>query len=152
MRRWWGLPRGDDGAFPLEAAILTPVVILFLCLVIAFGRTTLAGNAVDSAAKEAAREASITRDPRDATALKASALKAATKSLDQDGLSCRPLDVAATYHALKIDALGNVDLGKVEVTVSCVVSLSGVAFPGTPGSKTMTGRFSSVVDRYRERG
>jgi Flp pilus assembly protein TadG len=136
----------------LEAAILTPVIVLFLCLVVAFGRTTLAGNAVDSAAKEAAREASIARDPRDAAELKAVAREAAAKSLDQDGLSCKSLDVDAKYHALNLDAAGNVNLGNVEVTVNCVVSLSGVAFPGTPGSKTMTGRFSSVVDRYAERG
>ncbi len=150
MRRWWGLPRGDDGAFPLEAAILTPVVLLFLCLVIAFGRTTLAGNAVDMAAKEAAREGSIARDPKDAKRL---AQAAAAKSLDQDGLSCKGgPQVDADYRELKLDSEGKVvEFANIEVTVHCVVSLSGVAFPGTPGSKTMTGKFTSVVDRYRER-
>ncbi|WP_406280863.1 TadE/TadG family type IV pilus assembly protein [Embleya sp. NBC_00896] len=144
MRLWRGRPKGDGGSFPLEAAILTPVIIAFLCLVIAFGRTTLAGNAVDAAAKEGAREASIARDPGDAQAL---AEGAAARSLRQDGLGCKSLQVVARYDRKEIG-----EVGSVVVTVNCTVSLSDIAFPGMPGSKTMTGKFTSVVDRYRERG
>ena len=148
MRRWHGRPRGDDGAFPLEVAILAPVLIAFLCLVIAFGRTTLAGNAVDAAAKAGAREASIARNAEDA---KAYAEQAIARSLEQDGIDCG--EAQPGYVELDRFSPNNVGTpGWVTVRVNCTVSLAGIAFPGMPGSKTMKASFTSVVDAYRERG
>ncbi|WP_026219193.1 TadE family protein [Embleya scabrispora] len=139
-----GRPQADEGSFALEAAVLAPVLIAFLCLIIAFGRTTLAGNGVDAAAKAGAREASIARD---ATSARGAADAAVKRSLDQDGIGCDPQTT--------VDARGfEADVGTaatVTVTVTCKVSLSDVAFPGIPGSKTMQGTFTSVIDTYRER-
>ncbi|MFI1377905.1 TadE/TadG family type IV pilus assembly protein [Embleya sp. NPDC020886] len=139
-----GSLRADEGSFALEAAVLAPVLIAFLCLVIAFGRTTLAGNGVDAAAKAGAREASIARNASDA---ESAARAAVVQSLDQDGIACAPVT--------HVDITGfATDVGKaatVTVSVTCKVSLSDVAFPGIPGSKTMNGTFTSVIDTYRER-
>lgn len=149
MRTWGarvyrGRLQADEGSFALEAAVLAPVLIAFLCLIIAFGRTTLAGNGVDAAAKAGAREASIARD---ATNAKTLAEEAVRRSLDQDGIGCEPrttVDTAGFGNAVGTAAT-------VTVSVTCKVSLSDVAFPGIPGSKTMKGTFTSVIDTYRER-
>lgn len=145
--RWWnGRPRGDDGAFPLEAAILAPLLIAFLCLVIAFGRTTLADNAVDAAAKAGAREASIARNGEDARTY---AEQAIARSLEQDGITCGETQPGHVELDRFSPSIGTP--GWVTVTVNCTVSLAGIAFPGMPGSKTMKASFTSVVDAYRER-
>ncbi|MGH9059370.1 MAG: hypothetical protein ACRDZY_07660 [Acidimicrobiales bacterium] len=39
--------------------------------------------------------------------------------------------------------------GRVGATVDCVVSLSGAAVPGLPGSMTLSGASSGPVDPYR---
>ncbi|MGW1995418.1 TadE family protein [Embleya sp. NPDC001921] len=139
-----GSPRADEGSFALEAAVLAPVLIAFLCLIIAFGRTTLAGNGVDAAAKAGAREASIARDADQAVT---NAKAAVARSLAQDGIGCRAdTDVSTAGFRAPVGTAAT-----VTVTVTCKVSLSDVAFPGIPGSKTMKGRFTSVIDTYRER-
>ncbi|MGC0417439.1 TadE family protein [Embleya sp. AB8] len=142
-----GIPRSDEGSFALEAAVLAPMVIAFLCLIIAFGRVSVAGNGVDAAAKAGAREASIARDPDRARDL---AQRAVDRSLEQEGIGC-----PGERHHTEVDTSGfSVDVGQaatVTVTVTCNVSLSDVAFPGIPGSKTMNGTFTSVIDTYRER-
>ncbi|MFI6581562.1 TadE/TadG family type IV pilus assembly protein [Embleya sp. NPDC050493] len=139
-----GSLRADEGSFALEAAVLAPVLIGFLCLVIAFGRTTLAGNGVDAAAKAGAREASIARDESTA---RTRAMAAVERSLAQDGIDCSAETVVDTSgFSVKVGTAAT-----VTVTVACKVSLSDVAFPGIPGSKTMRGTFTSVIDTYRER-
>ncbi|GCD97583.1 membrane protein [Embleya hyalina] len=139
-----GSLRADEGSFALEAAILTPVLIAFLCLIIAFGRTSVAGNGVDAAAKAGAREASIARDPGHA---EVNARAAVASSLAQDGIHCTP------YTDVKLPGFDTAPgtPGIVTVSVTCTVSLSDVAFPGIPGSKTLHGTFTSVLDTYRGR-
>lgn len=146
-RVYRGSLRADEGSFALEAAVLAPVLIAFLCLVIAFGRISVAGNGVDAAAKAGAREASISRDGSDAKGLAEAAVE---RSLRQEGVGCprsrRTVDVNVDGFSAEVGTAAT-----VTVTVTCNVSLSDVAFPGIPGSKTMRGRFTSVIDTYRER-
>lgn len=60
-------------------------MIIFLCLALAGGRVVTAGNKVDAAAEDAAREASISRT---VGAARSNALSAARETLADQGLKC----------------------------------------------------------------
>lgn len=79
-------PRDERGSAAIEAAIGLPAFILFVGLIIAGGRLALAHQALQSAASDAARSASIARDAGDA---KTSAQQEATTSLNNQNLHCR---------------------------------------------------------------
>ena len=61
MARWARRVRSDEGSAAIEAAIVLPALIMLLCLAIAGGRIVISGAKIDSAAEDAAREASIHR-------------------------------------------------------------------------------------------
>jgi Flp pilus assembly protein TadG len=126
--------------------VLVPAIVAIICVVIAAGRIALAGQGVDAAARSAAREASLARTPGDAVAR---AEAAARRTLDQEGISCASLGITVDTSGLRAP-VGQV--GTVRADITCTVGLSDVALPGLPGSKTMRASYTSVVDRYRERG
>jgi Flp pilus assembly protein TadG len=135
----------ERGSISLEVAILGPVLLLLLGLAVAAGRITVSGGAVEAAARDAAREASIARD---ASTAGAAARAAALDSLARQGLRCAGL-------AVTIDTSGfRTPVGQpaqVSAVVTCAVTLSDLAVPGLPGTKTLRGQFTSPLDRYRER-
>ncbi|WP_327071862.1 TadE/TadG family type IV pilus assembly protein [Kitasatospora sp. NBC_01302] len=135
----------DRGALSLEAAILFPVLLALLLLVVAVGRSHLADNSVSDAAREAARAASLERDP---TAARTAGTQAAQAALQDQGQHCSALqiDVPTTGFAT---ALGTP--ASVTVTVRCTVDLSDLTLPGMPGTTTVTGVFTSPIDPYRAR-
>ncbi|TRV81770.1 pilus assembly protein [Streptomyces sp. 130] len=135
----------DRGSEAVQAAIVTPLMIIFLCLALAGGRVVTAGNKVDAAAEDAAREASISRT---AGAARSNALAAARETLADQGLTCSGTRVSVDASGLNAP-LGTV--GTVRVTVACTVPLSDLMLPGAPGSHTLTSTFTSAVDAYRER-
>ena len=53
----------DEGNAALELVVLAPVLLFILGLVVAAGRTSIAQGAVDAAARDAARQASISLTP-----------------------------------------------------------------------------------------
>lgn len=137
--------RRDDGNVVVELAPVALVIIAFIALAIAAGRIVLARMAVQSAARDAARQASISRTP---AAAQAAATRSARAALRADGLGCAP--------AVTIDTAGfAVPAGQpsqVSATVTCTVRLAGLtAVPGIPGSRTLTASFSSPLDPYRAR-
>ncbi len=133
------------GAPSTQAAQLFPVIMLALLAVVAGGRVSNAHDATDQAARAASRIASIQRDP---TTAHATATTAATTELTSQGLHCASVSVA-------VDTAGlTAPVGQpstVTATVSCVASLSDIAFPGIPGDRTLTATFTSPVDPNRER-
>lgn len=134
----------EAGNAPLELIILAPIVIALIGLMIGAGRTTMAQGAVDAAARDAARQASLARTEAGA---QAAAQLSAGAELAQDGLHCTP-------QVLPLLGQFGAPLGQpasVSVTVSCTVSLSDLFVPGMPGSKTLTATFSSPLDPYRGR-
>ena len=139
------LRRDDRGSVSLEAAVVAPGLFLLLALAIIAGRTSLAAGAVEQAARDAARQASIARD---AGTARQRAVPTARATLAAQGLQCGRLSV-------DLDTSGfAVPVGQpaqVTATVVCTVALADVAIPGTPGSKTLTARFSSPLDTFRER-
>jgi Flp pilus assembly protein TadG len=134
----------DRGTSSVEVAILAPALLAMILLAIGAMRVELAGQSVDAAAHDAARAASISRDGADATANATSAARAA---LDQDNLVCSDLTVN-----VNVDGFGRGlgEPGSVSATVTCVVDLSDISIPGTPGTKTLTATYTSVLDQYNE--
>ena len=136
---------GDQGSAAIEAAIVLPALIMFLCLAIAGGRIVTSGSKIDSAAEDAAREASIHRT---ATAAQSAARSAAAASLKDQGIACTSTSVTLNTGGLSVP-VGQV--GTVTATVTCTVKLSDLLLPGVPGAKTLTSTATSVVDQYRQR-
>lgn len=144
LRRFWS--RDERGSASVEAAIIVPALVLFLGLVIFAGRTALAHQAVQAAANDAARAASLTRSPDLA---RAAALDAAEQTLTNRELRCASTGVDVDTSALGTP-LGQ--YGTVTVQVTCTVDLADLVVPGVPGTRTVTASMSSPVDAYRERG
>ncbi|MFG3065035.1 TadE family protein [Streptomyces sp. NPDC048231] len=145
-RRYWKRARGDEGSVALEAAIIMPSLIMFVCLAIAGGRLVTSGTKIDAAAEDAAREASLHRT---AASAQQAAHQAATETLTDQGITCASTHVTVDTGGLTV-AIGQV--GTVTVTVNCTVNLSDLLLPGVPGTRTLTSRATSIVDQYRQRG
>ena len=145
MTRRTGRAAADEGNAALELVILAPVLLALLGLVIAAGRMSIAQGSVDAAARDAARQASISLTPAAAQAAgEASALAA----LRQDGLDCRPVVL------INVSQFATTQPGEqaaVTATVRCTVSLSDLALPGLPGSTRLQAEFTSPLDIYRSR-
>ncbi|MDQ1041871.1 TadE/TadG family type IV pilus assembly protein [Streptomyces sp. V4I2] len=139
----WG--RGDEGSVAIEAAVILPPLIMFICLAIAGGRLVTSGAKIDAAAEDAAREASIHRT---VAAAQNAAQAAAAESLGDQGITCASADVTVNTGGLSVP-VGQV--GTVTVTVTCTVTLSDLLLPGVPGARTLTSTATSVVDQYRQR-
>ncbi|MFC7993160.1 TadE family protein [Streptomyces pilosus] len=146
MARWTRRTRGDDGSVAIEAALIVPPLLMFVCLAIAGGRIVTSGAKIDAAAEDAAREASIHRT---AASAQTAAQAAATESLNDQGITCASSSVNINTGGLSVP-LGQV--GTVTVTVSCTVPLADLLLPGAPGARTLTSTATSVVDQYRQRG
>jgi Flp pilus assembly protein TadG len=140
----------DHGSAALELVILGPVLLFLLGLVIAAGRTSIAQGSVDAAARDAARQASISRTP---AAAQAAALASARRALRHDAIDCNP---AVTVHTggpgsgIGFGAPAG-QPASVSAQVTCVVSLSDLMVPGMPGSRTLTAKFTSPLDPFRAR-
>ncbi|HEX6684901.1 MAG TPA: TadE/TadG family type IV pilus assembly protein [Candidatus Limnocylindrales bacterium] len=136
----------DRGSVAVELAILTPAMILFFLVTVVAGRITLAQQAAEAAAFEAARTASLARD---AGTAHDDGEAAALASFASQGIQCTaPLVVEVDTSGFGIEPPGT---AVVTATVSCSVQLSDVALPGMPGSLTLAAEFTSPLDRYRSR-
>ncbi|WP_432976856.1 TadE/TadG family type IV pilus assembly protein [Dactylosporangium sp. CA-233914] len=137
--------RGDRGSAAIEAAILAPVLLALIGLAIAGGRIQVAGGAIEAPAHDAARAASIARTEGQA---RTDAYRAASATLDQQGLHCSQLTVV-------VDTSGfAVPVGQpatVAASITCVVDLSDIVVDGLPGSRTINATFVSVLDTFRTR-
>ncbi len=131
--------RGEEGGVSVELVLLTPLLVLLLLFVVALGRLAGARLEVDGAAAQAARAASIARDPRTATAL---AKETATDALGSDHVTCAQL-------AVTTDTADFAPGGEVNVTVTCNVELGDLVGLRLPASESITSNSSSVIDTYR---
>lgn len=133
-------PRSERGSASAELALLTPVLIVVLLLMVGLGRIARGRADVDSAARDAARAASLARSPEAARVL---AEDAAAATLATEGLPCRHFQV-------EVDVADFRPGGLVAADVSCAVDLADLTLLRLPGSRTLTARSVSVVDRFRE--
>lgn len=137
-------PGTDAGNAALELVILAPVIILLICMVIAAGRVAIAQGSIDAAARDAARQASISRSPDAAIA---AAKASATAELAREGLDCTPVVTVDTSQFAR--PLGQP--ASVTASVSCTVSLSDLVLPGLPGQVPLHDSFTSPLDPFRGR-
>jgi len=146
-----GRGAGERGSITVELAGLAPALLLILLLVIAAMRVTVAGGRVDSAARDAARAASLTRTPGQASL---AAGQSAARSLTSAHVACTRLavtvDTAGFAAPSGVVGAGGTG-GTVGVQISCAVDLADVAIPGVPGSMTMTASYTAPLDPYRAR-
>jgi Flp pilus assembly protein TadG len=133
----------DRGSVTLELVIFAPALIIALLFVIAAGRIAQAHQAVEAAARDAARQASIARDP--ATA-RTNATTSAQAALTREGLSCpAQVSVDTSGFARSLGAPAT-----VTARVTCTVHLADVALAGVP-TTTVSSRFTSPIDPFRGR-
>jgi Flp pilus assembly protein TadG len=135
----------ERGSVSVELALLAPALLLLLSFAVFVGRTQIAEGAVQEAARSAAREASLARDPATAAAL---AGAQAERTLAAQNLRCQQTTVDVDTAGFQAP-LGQP--GDVTVSITCVVGMADLLAPGLPGSVTVEASFISPVDAYRER-
>lgn len=129
----------DRGTLALELAIMTPVLVAFMMLMVGVGRIVNAQSQVDSAARDAVRDASIARSAGEA---QSRAVAAAQASLNNHTW-CQGGPSTLT------DTSAWAPGGRVSVTVTCDADLGGLSLIGLPGAKQMTGRATAPLDTFR---
>ncbi|TNM66880.1 pilus assembly protein [Streptomyces sp. NP160] len=136
---------GDRGSLTLELVVIAPGLLLLVSLLVVGGRMAVAHNAVQSAAGDAARSASLARTGPAAQEL---AEQTARVALAQEGLQCSASEVHADTSGFSVP-VGQP--AQVTVSVACTVRLSDIAIPGLNGDRLVTAEVTSPLDRYRER-
>ena len=139
-----GRRRDERGSAAIEAAIAVPAFGLFIGLTIFGGRTASTDEALQSAAAEGARSASLARDAQSA---RTQAREAAVASIANQSLGCSGVEVTVDTGDF---SKGPGVPGSVEVRVSCRLALSDLSVPGVPGSRVMRASMSSPLDTWRE--
>lgn len=146
MSAWWKR-QSARGSISVELAVLTPAFLMLIVIAIAYGRVSIAANAVDVAAHDAARAASISRS---AGAAELAAVQAAEAALNQQGLLC--VDGPNVRVDTSGFADGGLDLSYVIVDVSCTVPFTDLPLlPIAASGHTVETRFVSAIDVFRER-
>lgn len=139
--------RADDhGSVTAEGIFAITAVMLVLLLGAAAGRVMVATFAVESAARDTARQASIARTAAEA---RANALGSAATSLSSSGVTCEAVDVRVNTAGFG-RPVGSP--ATVQATIRCTVPLADLAFPGLPGSVVRQATATSPLDPYRGRG
>jgi len=137
------LGRRDRGSVTLELVIFGPALIIALLFVIGAGRIAQAHQAVEGPARDAARQASIARNP--ATA-RANATTSAQAALSREGLSCQAyVSVDTSGFARPLGAPAT-----VTARVACTVHLADITLAGVP-TTTVSAGFTSPIDPFRGR-
>ncbi|MEY9211424.1 pilus assembly protein [Thermobifida halotolerans] len=134
----------DSGNATLELAAMATALLLIVGLLVVAGRVQVSRHAVEEAARDAAREASIART---ATTARTNAHAAAERTLDAQGLRCTSLHVTVDTTDFT-QPPGRP--GQVAATVTCRIDTSGLALPAL-SPRTATATVHSPLDTYRER-
>ena len=135
---------GERGTAVVEVVILAPALAMLLALIIVGGRLAMADMAVQAAAAEAARTASLARTHGEATS---AAHAAAVSGLHAQKVNCLSVtvDLDTSGFAAPVGTPSS-----VAATVTCRVNLAGL-LPAVPGSIDVTATADSPIDTYRER-
>jgi len=138
MRRPTRSRSASRGSATVELVLAAPILILLLWFLVYCGRMSDSRLRIEDAAHQAARAASLDRDP---AAARTDARSTAANALAAGGITCRSFAVATS---------GTLEPGStVTASVTCTVGLSDLALLHVPGSQTLTARFSAPVDTYR---
>jgi len=131
--------RADErGAAATEITLIAPLLIVLLLFVALCGRYALARGRIDSAARDGARAAALTRE---AGAADAAARSSVDANLNAGGLPCDSV-------AVDVDTSDFRAGGTVGVRLVCSVKTSDLSLLGI-GPRTMTSSSLAVIDVYR---
>ena len=133
--------RHERGGAAVEIVLVTPLFIVMILFVVGLGRLASTREAVDGAARDAAREASMART---ASGADQRAKDVATETLKDRQVTCQGLDIKTNANAGTF-----VPGGIVTVDVSCTVANVDVVLSGLPYSSTLHGTFAAPIDKYR---
>jgi len=131
--------RGERGGAAVEFAIVAPLLIMMFLFIFGLGRLGTAREAVEGAARDGAREASIARS---AGAADTTAQQVVTATLVDKKVSCSNRQVTVDTGNFRPD-------GTVTVHVACTVANGDVIMSGLPGTSTLHSDFVAWVDKYR---
>jgi Flp pilus assembly protein TadG len=142
--------RNDRGSMAVEFVVAAPALVFLLLLVAAGGQWLSATGDVGSAARDAVRGASVARTFTDAQA------NAQTAAQSDLGARCGG-GGATTRVQLFSDGApvgpGNFAVAQqIQVTVSCVASLSVFHIIGFPVSQTFADSATAPLDPFEDRG
>ena len=135
----------DKGSISLETLVTLPVLIVLTSLVAAIGWLVTGQAAINSAANESARAATLARDKVEAETF---ARDAAETTLDNSDLRCREkprVEIDTSGFDLPVGSVAT-----VTVTVSCEIPLAGFDVPGL-GDRTVSATATSALDTFRGR-
>lgn len=126
----------DRGSASVELVILAPMVGVLLACVVLVGRVQSARADIEGAARSAARDLSIARDPFAALDHIEADLR---QTLNVGTPTCKTMAFTPTITATT-----------VTVTIACQVDLAAAAVLPVPGSITVSATADEVIDIYRE--
>lgn len=132
--------RRDAGSASVEMVLITPLIVLLLLLAVAMSRMVAARIDTDASAQQAARAASLARDPG---AADRAARQAAESTLAGEGRTCGSIQVSTDAAAFRAG-------GIARVTVTCTTTLSDLGLP-LPGHHDSTSRAAAPVDTFTYR-
>lgn len=127
----------DDGSMTVELVALVPVLVLFVLVIVAFGRYEVVRGDVTQAARAAAEAAAVAPSAESA---RQDATTAAGPVLG--GGACGD-------PAVVLDTSTFVPGGAVRAVVTCHVALSDIGMPGLPGTSTVSAEAMAPIDPYR---
>ncbi|GLY33087.1 TadE family protein [Kineosporia sp. NBRC 101731] len=128
----------DQGSMSVEVVLITPVLVAFMLLVIAFGRYVAVRGDVEAASRDAVRAASLERD---IGAARAAATRTANASLG-GRWTCETVGLTGNFVAG----------GMIETELSCRVPVDDLGLLGLPGTVTVRATSSAPLDIYRRTG
>jgi len=130
---------GENGSLTVELVVLTPVVVMFVLVTVAFGRFELAREQVVGAARAGAEAAAVVPSAADA---QSAAFAAAAPVVANQAHTCTQLNVVT-------DTEHFVPGGYVGVAVSCQIDFSDLLIPGFPGHVVVHADVNAPIDPYR---
>ena len=131
--------RDESGSATAELVVLAPVLAAILLFLVGLGRIGLASSQVHDAVRAGLQAGVVASSP---AAAASAARAAALDTLSGDHIACASPDVS-------VDVSRFVPGGQLRVQLSCTVSLSDVALPGVPGSRTLQASLTAPVETYR---
>lgn len=138
---------GDRGSMSVELVVIAPALVLMLLLIGAGGRWVESHGALDGAARDAARAASVGRTAEDADTL---AHQAAQADLSTSGW-CDGGTVAVGVNGFP--ATATIAQGTdITVTVSCSVNMAPFTMLGFRAATPVTAQAVAPLDPFMCRG
>jgi Flp pilus assembly protein TadG len=119
----------------VEIVVLTPVLVMLMLLIVAFGRYVDIKGEVEALSRDAARAASLERSFAAAYVSARRTVRTSTPAR----LRCAPVRLGGPFVAG----------GTVSAFVRCEVSYSGLGLIGLPGSIDLESRSVAPIDTLR---